>query len=63
MIDGRTGVTLCRLFPLDKAQNSDSRRRALEPLPHRDVATDEPLASGIAPLLSSLMAEYAATGH
>ena len=26
-------------------------------------ATDEPLASGIAPLLSSLMAEYAATGH
>ena len=63
MIDSRTGAILCRLFPLDKAQNSDGRRRALKTVPQDGVTSnDEPPESGIAPLLSSLMADYAATG-
>ena len=62
MIDGRTGVVLCRLFPLDKAQNADGRRRVLEPLHRAGTGTGEPPASGMAPLLKALMAEYSATG-
>jgi len=62
MIDRRTDAILCHLFPLDKAQNADGRRRALAPLPQDNTGVHEPPASGIAPLLSELMADYAATG-
>jgi len=58
LADQRTGETLCRLWPLDKARNADRRRRVLPP-----KAADPPAPSaGMAPLLSQLMADYAATG-
>lgn len=58
LADERTGELLCRLWPLDKARNADGRRRAL---PVRAVA-EPPAPSGMAPLLTQLMADYAATG-
>lgn len=58
--DPQSGVILCRLYPLDKNRNADGQRpfrtvplAALAPLPP---------ASGMAPLLSALIKEYAATG-
>jgi putative transposase len=57
LADERTGELLCRLWPLDKARNADGRRRALP------VKAADPLpSSGMAPLLTQLMADYAATG-
>jgi len=58
LADDRTGEDLCRLWPLDKARNADGRRRVLPA-----TASDAPApASGMAPLLCQLVAEYAATG-
>lgn len=59
LVETRTGTILCALYPLDKSANASGERRALEsaspgPLP--------PSASGMAPLLRRLMADYAATG-
>jgi transposase InsO family protein len=54
----RTGKILGRLWPLDRARNADSRRRAL-PGTSNDPS---PQQSGMAPLLRQLMADYAATG-
>jgi hypothetical protein len=68
LVDGRSGVVLATLMPLDKEKNADRRRRALTPLGAPRASTIGPLScepdasSGIAPLLRSLMAEYAATG-
>lgn len=59
LIDAHSGAILCALYPLDKAANAAGLRRRLDPL------TSEPsdtTASGIAPLLRKLMADYAATG-
>ena len=59
LVDPRTEKNLTRLFPLDKARNADGVRRpraALSP------ELDSPRASGIAPLLKKLMADYAVTG-
>jgi transposase InsO family protein len=60
LVDPRRGTHLATLLPLDKAKNADRVRRALEgatspPSPARKPA-------GLAPLLRSLMADYAATG-
>jgi putative transposase len=60
LVDARTGVVLATLWPLDKQANADGKRRVLEPQP--PVAAAEPAPSGIAPLLTELMREYAATG-
>ena len=58
LVDPVTGAVLCRLYPLDKLRNADSRRAARgAPLP---AATPAP--SGVSPLLQKLIAEYAATG-
>jgi transposase InsO family protein len=59
LVDGRTGVVLSTLFPIDKEKNADGRRRVLDPAPDLGPA---PTPTGIAPLLRELMAEYAATG-
>jgi transposase InsO family protein len=59
LIDARRGNVLCALYPLDKSANAHGARRALEPIGHDDI---EPIATGMAPLLRKLMAEYAATG-
>ena len=58
LIDPRTDTLLAALFPLDKAANADGRRRVLEPIGE----PAPPPATGIAPLLKKLMADYAATG-
>lgn len=59
LVDPATGAVLCPITPLDKAANADRSRRPrapaaldLSPLPPR----------GMAPLLSRLLADYAATG-
>jgi transposase InsO family protein len=57
LVDPRSGDHLATLFPLDKTRNAESVRRILRPIEER-----EPIASGIAPHLRTLMAEYAATG-
>lgn len=62
MVDNRTDTVLCRLFPIDKAQNANGRRRVLKPLPEDDIGPVEPPPSGMAPLLRELMADYSATG-
>lgn len=58
LIDARSGTSLCAVRPLDKAANADALRRRVEP-------NTEPApmpASGIAPLLKQMIADYAATG-
>jgi hypothetical protein len=59
MIDPRNDLVVARLYPQDKQRNADGRRRHLQP-----VTPPEPVApSGeIAPLLKTLMNDYAATG-
>jgi putative transposase len=70
LVDERTSEVLCRLFPQDKALNARGARRPLEPLARR-IGTPLPeaascedwrAAAGIAPLLSKLLAQQAATG-
>ena len=56
------GTVLARLYPLDKAQNADGRRRTLPSGRLDPAATAAPANLGIAPLLRQLMADYAATG-
>ena len=58
LVDERTGVTLCPIYPLDKSThaNGERRRLAVPPVP---PATPVP---GIAPLLRQLLDEQAATG-
>lgn len=63
LVDDRTGAVLCRLYPLDKAKNSDGRRRTLEPL--RPAVSDTAAARAeaeIPPLLEKLVTEYRDTG-
>jgi putative transposase len=61
LIDARSGHILCPVRPLDKAANADALRRRLD-----SAATNADLsampATGIAPLLKQMMADYAATG-
>jgi hypothetical protein len=58
LVDGRTDVVLCQLFPLERTRNSDARRRTHTPL--IDAPPMPPAQPGIAPLLKELMADYAA---
>jgi transposase InsO family protein len=58
LVDPRSGVVLCRLYPLDKHRNAGGQRAArVAPLDARPAAP-----TGIAPLLQKLIAQYAATG-
>lgn len=58
VVDPKTGVVLCRLYPLDKHRNAGGRRaRRITPLDATPVPPD-----GMAPLLQKLVAQYAATG-
>jgi transposase InsO family protein len=59
LIEARSGTVLCPVRPIDKAANAQRSRRALEPLESEPTATT---ASGIAPLLKQMIADYAATG-
>jgi hypothetical protein len=61
LADPQSGNIICRLYPQDKHKNADARRRRKQPL----IAAANPPAEqggGMAPLLSKLIAEYAATG-
>jgi putative transposase len=61
LIDARTGQILCPVRPLDKAANADALRRRLDPMAMTPDQSAMP-ATGIAPLLKQMMADYAATG-
>jgi transposase InsO family protein len=58
VIDPRTDEAICPIYPLDKIKNSDGKRRSLNPPSPKPQGDSDP----IPPLLSSLLAEYAATG-
>ena len=58
LMDEDAGVTLQRLFPIDKVRNAEGIRRPIETPPSTDTRPD----SGVAPLLRELMSGYAATG-
>ena len=58
LVDPKTGVVLCRLYPLDKHRNATGRRASrVAPV---ETAPIPPV--GMAPLLAQLVAQYAATG-
>jgi hypothetical protein len=61
LVDERTGEVLSRLFPQDKAANAQGVRRPLEPVAtrHGRVLQSTP---GLAPLLSKLLSQQAASG-
>lgn len=61
LADPRNGNVICRLYPQDKHENADARRRKKEPL-IREVSPSVHTEAGMAPLLHKLIAEYAATG-
>jgi putative transposase len=61
LVDPQTNAVLCPLYPLDRARHADGRRRPLARLDPPAPPADPP-ESGMAPLLRSLMADYAATG-
>jgi putative transposase len=60
LVDERTGATLCRLYPLDKAANADGRRRTLEPLVEPTAAAAP--SSELPPLLAKLVAAQKDSG-
>ena len=59
LVDPNTDTLLCQLWPLDKRKNADGQRRVLGPPTDDD---DDQQLPGIAPLLTRLMQDYAATG-
>jgi putative transposase len=61
LVDDRTGIVLCRLYPLDKAANADGQRRALDALAPATVIVAEP-APAMPPLLARLVAAQTDTG-
>ena len=65
LIDPNTETILCTLLPLDRQRNADLARRAFEPVedPVVAIAQEPPRRSGVAPLLSQYIADYAATGQ
>jgi len=65
IVDERDELTLARIYPLDKTQNANARRRALVPLDVGDEIPTAPasnLADPVPPLMRQYLAEYAATG-
>jgi hypothetical protein len=59
LIDARSGQVLCPVRPLDKAANAEALRRRVDP---KTPETSPMPATGIAPLLKKMIADYAATG-
>ena len=59
LIDPRSGQILSPVRPLDKAANADALRRRMDPA---TTDTGAMPATGIAPLLKKMIADYAATG-
>ena len=61
LADPQSGNIICRLYPQDKHKNAQARRRRKQPLIEAANPTAEE-GGGMAPLLTKLIAEYAATG-
>jgi len=61
LVDERSGTVLCPIYPLDKASNAEGIRSHLTEISD-DTETGRPTATGMAPLLKKLMADYSATG-
>lgn len=59
LCERRTGDALGTLYPLDKTRNADAVRRPLTPTPRPQPAR---AATGVAPLLDSLLRQSRATG-
>jgi transposase InsO family protein len=63
LVDPHTHKILCSLYPLNKAQNADARRRRLPAVASTTTDAPSPLSEEtVAPLLRKLLQEYAATG-
>jgi transposase InsO family protein len=62
LVDERSGETLCQVYPQDKTDNADGRRRVLEPSILSEAPTSVESSEGMAPLLRKLLAQYASTG-
>ncbi len=64
LVDERTGTLLAQLYPQDKTENADGKRRALEPsiLSEAPPSQAELPKDGMAPLLRKLLSQYASTG-
>ena len=65
LVDERTGMVLCRLYPQDKTQNASGLRRSLDPLANGSappLPTDVEPATGLPPLLARMLGQQAATG-
>jgi putative transposase len=58
LVDEHKNVSLATLYPLNKTKNANALRRRLEPI----VSSEPRPASGIAPLLKKLLADYSALG-
>ena len=59
LADPKTGVILCRIYPVDKKKNAEGRRAPRATAP----SSAPPLGSpGMAPLLQKIIQQYAATG-
>jgi hypothetical protein len=59
LLDPRTGHSLARLLPQDKAGNATGQRRVLEKIPAPPPAA---AADALPALLRQWLADYAATG-
>ena len=62
LVDDRTGVLLDRAYPIDMVANGNGVRRPLVPVVPPVGDDSPPVPAGMAPLLSQLMADHAATG-
>ncbi|MGH8696171.1 MAG: IS481 family transposase [Burkholderiales bacterium] len=62
VVDRRTGEILTPLYPLDKRANASGRRRRVAAPAAPSACASDPPASGMAPLLAELLAEYSASG-
>ena len=62
LADPKTGVILCRLFPLDKRKNAQGERAAKGSALDKPAAALSPPPTSMAPLLQKLIQQYAITG-
>jgi putative transposase len=62
LADPKTGVILCRLFPLDKRKNAQGERAAKGSGLDKPATALSPTPSRMAPLLQKLIQQYAITG-
>jgi putative transposase len=63
LCDPQSDTVIGRLYPVDKVRNAEGRRRALGPVtPEMAAMPAASPASGMAPLMEKLLADYRATG-